>query len=87
MACNMAVHEMFVFLDRFQVQYDESTRDRIDDKDDEWDISSDTDLYFENSTKSKIKLDLEISFKTQVETFRQTAREKLCYNLVCDWRL
>ena len=34
--------------------------------------------------KSIIKLDMEISFKTQVKAFPQTAQEKLRYNMVCD---
>ena len=53
---------VLVFLGRFHVQYDVSTRDRVDDNFKQWNISSDTDLYHKNSTKSVMKLDMEISF-------------------------
>ena len=62
------VYVMMCFLtchDRYHVymQYDVSLGNRIDDNFKQWDISS--DLYYKNSTKSTIKLYMEISFKTQ----------------------
>ena len=64
---------VLVFVDRFHVQYDASTGDRVDNNFKQSDLSSDTDLYHKNSTKSPIKLDVEISLKTLVKTFRPTA--------------